>query len=216
MANFILQELPKGMGDGKQKIYPKMLTYTRFDYDKVIEKIHDVSPSFSTGNIRGVLDAFVQALEVWLPMGHTMKVDGLGVFSMSLEFADGKTAEQDGVFEGTGEQKTEYRHVHAKTVNFRVDKKLIDSINAEATFDRIMPGVKRAPKSKYTKEQRLKRTLNLIDKLGYITLDDYASLNEVSRAAASNDLKQFTADTSSEITYRGNGTHKTWIRKSVK
>ncbi len=216
MANFILQELAKGMGDGKQTVYPKMLTYTRFDYDKVVEKIHDVSPSFSTGNIRGVLDAFVQTLERWLPMGHTLKVDGLGVFSMSLEFADEKTPAQEDIAEGTVEQKTEYRHVHAKTVNFRVDRRLVDNINAEATFDRVMPGVKRTRKSKYSKEQRLKRSLSLIDKLGYITLNDYAALNEVSRSAASKDLNQFAADASSEITYRGNGTHKTWVRKSSK
>ena len=37
MANYILQELPEEMTDGKKIVFPKMQTYTMHDYDEVIK-----------------------------------------------------------------------------------------------------------------------------------------------------------------------------------
>ena len=41
MANYVVKEMPAGMGNGKKgRIFPKMQVYTEFDYDKVVELIH--------------------------------------------------------------------------------------------------------------------------------------------------------------------------------
>ena len=57
MANYVIKEMPAGMGNRKKRrIFPKMQVYTEFDYDKVVELINRYSPSFSQGTIRGVLD----------------------------------------------------------------------------------------------------------------------------------------------------------------
>ena len=156
MANYVIKEMPAGMGNGKKgRTFPKMQIYTEFDYEKVVELIHTNSPAFSQATIRGVLDTLGVVLKNYLPMGHTMKIDNLGVFSLSLEFADEKAenvAQQD-----TSEPKTKYHHVKVKGVNFKVDKKLIKAINKENTFERTSGNA--ASRSPYTPEERQQRAL---------------------------------------------------------
>ena len=84
MANYVVKEMPSGMGNGKKgRIFPKMQVYTEFDYDKVVELVHTNSPAFSQATVRGVLDTLAVVLKNYLPMGHTMKIDNLGVFSLA-------------------------------------------------------------------------------------------------------------------------------------
>ena len=190
MANYVIKEMPAGMGNGKKgRTFPKMQIYTEFDYEKVVELIHTNSP--------------------YLPMGHTMKIDNLGVFSLSLEFADEKAenvAQQE-----TSEPKTKYHHVKVKGVNFKVDKKLIKAINKENTFERTSSNaVSRSP---YTPEERQQRALQHINKHGFITLQDYANLNHLSRSAASRELSKLTSSPTSPIASNGAGSHKFWVRR---
>ena len=208
MAYYVVKEMPAGMGNGKKgRIFPKMQVYTEFDYDKVVDLIHTNSPAFSQTTIRGVLDTLGVVLKDYLPMGHTMKIDNLGVFSLSLEFTDEK-AEKDAQQE-TSESQKKYHHVRVKGVNFKVDKKLVDNINKENSFERTT-GNPTSP-SPYSHEERLQRVLPHIDKHGFITLQDYANLNRLSRSAASRELSKLVADPNSGIKTKGAGSHKVWV-----
>ena len=209
MANYVVKEMPAGMGNGKKgRKFPKMQVYTEFDYDKVVELVHTNSPAFSQATIRGVLDTLGVVMKNYLPMGHTMKIDNLGVFSLSLEFTDEK-AEKDAQQE-TSESQKKYHHVRVKGVNFKVDKKLVDDINKENTFERIT-GNTTSP-SPYSHEERLQRALTHIDKHGFITLQEYANLNRLSRSEASRELSKLVADPNSGIKTKGAGSHKVWVR----
>ena len=209
MASYVLQELPNGMGDGKSALYPKMQTYTMFDYDKVVELIHSYSPSFSEGVIRGVLDGLTEAMKSALPNGHSIKIDGLGVFSLSLGFNGEKTGKSGDDLK----HKENYRHVCARSINFKVDQELIKDINREATFERAQPGVQRFESPNSTLEQRMQRARQLISEHGYITLSDYVTANQVSRSMASRDLKRITSDPKSGIIEKGSHSHKVWVKK---
>lgn len=201
MANYVVKELPTGMaGNRKKRVYPKMQVYTEFDYDKVIELINTYSPSFSKGTIRGVLDTLGVVMASCLPMGHTLKIDGVGVFSLSLQFSDNK--------EG-GE--TKYRHVEARGVNFKVDKTLVNEINKENNFERedyVQP-----KSSAYSRDERLQRAIQYISKHGFITLQDYANMNDLSRSSASRELAFFVKTPDSGIGIKGTGSHKVWVNK---
>ncbi len=201
MANYVVKELPTGMaGNRKKRVYPKMQVYTEFDYDKVIELINTYSPSFSKGTIRGVLDTLGVVMASCLPMGHTLKIDGVGVFSLSLQFSDNK--------EG-GE--TKYRHVEARGVNFKVDKTLVNEINKENNFERedyVQP-----KSSAYSRDERLQRAIQYISKHGFITLQDYANMNDLSRSSASRELAFFVKTPDSGIGIKGTGSHKVWVKK---
>ena len=209
MANYVIKEMPAGMGNGKKgRIFPKMQIYTEFDYDKVVELVHANSPAFSKGTIRGVLDTLTVVMKSYLPMGHTMKIDNLGVFSLSLEFADDKPDNQQQVQEV--EPKTKYRHVKVKGVNFKVDKKLVDEINKENTFGRSSC-IPTTP-SPYSLEERLQRALRHIDKHGFISLQEYANLNHLGYSSASRELSKLVADPQSGIKAKGAASHKVWVR----
>ena len=183
-----------------------------FENDKVVKYIHEYSPAFSEGVIRGVLDALAHTMKSVLPMGHSMKIDGLGVFSLSLGF-DEEPENRLTVDDETGEvkQKEKYRHVCANNINFKVDPKLIEGINKESTFERNPVGVKRIKKVNSTMEQRKNKALQVIEKQGFITLDEYANENGLSRSSASRELSRLTADPTSGIKETGSGSHKVWI-----
>ncbi len=212
MANYVIKEMPKGMGNGKKgRLFPKMQVYTEFDYDKVVELVHTNSPAFSQATIRGVLDTLAVVMKSYLPLGHTMKIDKLGVFSLSLEFADNEadSAGQQITQEATSKKK--YHHVRAKGVNFKVDKRMVDDINKENSFERIT-GNSTSP-SPYSLEERLQRALNHISKHGFITLQEYANLNGLSYSTSSRELAKLVLVPQSGIKAKGTASHKVWVSR---
>ena len=212
MANYVIKEMPTGMGNGSEgKSFPKMQVYTEFDYDKVVELVHTNSPAFSEATVRGVLDTLAVVMKSYLPMGHTMKIDNLGVFSLSLEFADNETDADSQQEEQNVDSKKKYHHVRVKSVNFKVDKRLVDGINKENTFERTS-GNPSSP-SPYTPEERLQRALSHIDKHGFITLQEYANLNRLSYSTASRELAKLVLDPHSGIKPKGAASHKVWVRR---
>ena len=211
MANYVIKKMPEGMEGSKGKTFPKMQVYTEFDYNKVIELVHINSPAFSQATIRGVIDTLTVVMKSYLPLGHTMKIDNLGVFSLSLEFADNeaKTGSQQEPQEAAAKKK--YHHVRVKGVNFKVDKKLVNDINKENTFERTS-GNPTSP-SPYSLAERLQRALQHIDQHGFITLQEYANLNRLSYSTASRELAKLVADPQSGIKPKGAASHKVWVRK---
>ena len=218
MANYVLQELPDGMKVGKKVLYPKMQTYSMHDFETVLNNMRVYAGSISVGIMRGVIDAMVQSMKTWMPLGHTVKIDGLGVFSLSLGF-DTSTASEKAIAKGeaaadeTG-AKGKYRHVCIKGINFKPDPELLKGMNAEATFERVDSDAKAVSKSLLSREERIKTAKAILDKNGYMTLTDYVCATGLSRTAASRDLKNLAADPSSGITTRGSHSHKVWVKAS--
>ena len=211
MAIYVLQELPGEMTDGKKIVYPKMQTYSLHDYETVIEHMHDYAGSFSEGMIRGVFDALVSVMKSWMPMGHNIKIDGLGVFSLTLGFDESSPLEKAELKNTADDPKTKYRHVCIKGINFKPDQKLLQALNKEATFERGESDVQVPQKIKLSREERLEKAKAIIAKNGFMTLYDYANATHQSRSVASKDLRQIVADPTSGITTRGSHSHKVWI-----
>ena len=68
-------------------------------------------------------------------------------------------------------------------------------------------------KQLYSKEERIARALEVIETNGLITLSDYAYINNLSRTAASMELKELTDDKTSPIGSMGRGSHKVWVKR---
>ena len=216
MANYVLQELPEEMSEGKKIIFPKMQTYSLHDYETVIKHMRDYSGSISDGLIRAVFDAFTSVMESWMPLGHTIKIDGLGVFSLSLGF-DTSTPSEKEIAKDSGSEdspKAKYRHICIKGINFKPDPELLKKMNMQANFNRTETDIVVAKKVRYSNEERLAKAKAVIRQQGYMTLTDYAIATGMSRAAASIDLKRIVADTTSGITTRGSHSHKVWVARS--
>lgn len=213
MPKYVLQELPEEMTDGKKIVYPKMQTYSLHDYETVIEHMRDYAGSFSEGTIKGVFDALLSVMKSWMPMGHNIKIDGLGVFSLTLGFDESSPSEKEALKNADDNPKTKYRHVCIKGINFKPDQKLLQALNKEATFERGESDVQVPQKTTLTREERIARAKAIIAKNGFMTLYDYANATHQSRSVASKDLRQIVADPTSGITTRGNHSHKVWVAK---
>ena len=218
MPSYVLQEMSEEMGDGKKKIYPRMQTYSLHDFNTVVRHMHEYSGSFSEGAIRGVLDTLVTTMKSWMPLGHSIKIDGLGVFSLTLGFdtstpSEATAAKKQKSGNADDEPKTKYRHVCIKGINFKPDPKLLQQMNQEATFERAETGVVVPRKPIDSRDERIRKALAVIDKQGYMTLSDYAIATSQTRSTASKDLRQLVSDPTTGITTRGSHSHKVWIRR---
>lgn len=216
MPNYVLQEMSEEMGNGKKKVYPRMQTYSLHDFDTVVRHMHEYSGSFSEGAIKGVLDALVTTMKSWMPLGHSIKIDGLGVFSLTLGFdtstpSEAEAAKKQRNGNADDEQKTKYRHVCIKGIRFKPDPQLLKLMNKEATFERAETDIVVPSKPNDSREERIRKALAIIDKQGYMTLSDYAIATSQSRSAASRDLIQLANDPTSGITTRGSHSHKVWV-----
>ena len=213
MAKYILKEMAEGMADGHKTLYPKMQTYSLHDYETVINHMRDYAGSFSEGTIRGVFDALVSVMESWMPMGHNIKIDGLGVFSLTLGFDESSPSEKAELKNTSDDTKTKYRHVCIKGINFKPDPKLLQALNKEATFERSEADVQVPQKTKLSREDRIEKAKAIIEKNGFMTLYDYANATHQSRSVASKDLRQIVSAPTSDITTRGSHSHKVWVAK---
>ena len=214
MPKYILQELPGEMTDGKKIVFPKMQTYSLHDYETVIEHMRDYAGSISDGMIRAVFDALVSVMKSWMPMGHNIKIDGLGVFSLTLGFDESSPSEKEALKNADDDPKTKYRHVCIKGINFKPDPKLLQALNKEATFERGEADVQVPQKTKLSRDERLEKAKAIIAKNGFMTLYDYANATNQSRSVASKDLRQIVADPNSGITTRGSHSHKVWVARN--
>ena len=207
MAKFYLQEMPDIEKDGKRRVYPKMQTYRQVSTEELVERIRVKSGVFKEGVINGVLMTMVDALVDYLSLGYTVKIDGLGIISTSLEFTDDKATEL-----GDDENEMKYRRVRVKDVNFKSDKKLVNDIRENTDLERASSDVNTISKAKYTPEERLARALAHIDKYGSINLYEYCKLNDMSRSSASRDLNTFSNRADSGIVAKGHAPHKMWVK----
>ena len=208
MAKYKLQELPDMQGEGKRKVYPKMVINRTLNLEDLTEKMKSHHRAFSPSTIEAVVMDLEDMMVEVLSMGYNVKLDGIGTFSLSLGFEDEKPTEMQE--EG---DKMLYRKVGVKNVNFKVDPEMLQQLRKETDLEREVGGVKVIKKNLFSKEERIARALEVIERDGYITLTDYARINNLSRTAASAELKEISNDANSPIDWKGNGSHKVWIKK---
>ena len=210
MAKYKLQEMGDMRFDGKRRVYPKMVTnrtLSRKEFIKMMQGYHrGISESATEAVLIDVADMLVEMLS----MGYNVNLEGIGTFSLSLGFEDDKPTEMQ-----SEEDKMTYRKVGVKDINFKASPELIREVKRETDRDleRDMGGVKVIRKQLYSKEERIARALEVIEANGLITLSDYAYINNLSRTAASLELKELTDDKTSPIGSMGRGSHKVWVKR---
>ena len=210
MAKYYLQEMNDMKGEGKTKVYPKLMVYSQISQEDFIKSIRSRAGIFSEGVAEGLFITMTECLTDWLSEGHTVKIEGLGTFSLSLGFTDDKGNEMEDELT----DKRRIRKVEVRGVNFKPDPELLKEVQQKTTLEREMTGVRRVLQQKYSMEEKRNRTLEKIDRQGFITLQQYANLNHVSRTTASRELNALVKDPASEITTMGQASHKIWIRRS--
>lgn len=208
MANYILQEMNDVRKSGERKVYPKMVINQMIDTDGLVEKMRLYNRTFSSSTVKGVLQDVADMMAELMSLGHSVKLDGIGYFSPSLGFEDDKPNSMQ-----SDEDKMLYRKVSVKDINFKADAKFVKETKKRTSLSRVASNVKTLSKSRYSLEEHIQRALDIIRKNGYITLTEYANINDISRPSASKELKKLTADEDCPIIHRGDGSHKIWVER---
>ena len=210
MSKYKLQELPDFNNDGKRKVYPKMVPNRTLSRKEFIEKMQGYHRGISASTTEAVLTDVEDMLVEMLSMGYNVNLEGFGTFSLSLGFEDDKPTEMQG-----DDDKMTYRKVGVRDVNFKASPDFIKAVKQETDRDleRDMGGVKLILKKIYTREERIARALDVIDENGFIGLTDYAYINNLSRTAASLELKEIDSDQEAPIRSVGQHSHKVWVRR---
>lgn len=197
-------------GKGKRRVYPKLNAYRLLNNKDFVEEVQSYHRAVSSNVIDGVLASVIDVLRRKLSDGYSVKIDNLGVFSLSLAFKDNKPTEMS-----DDDDRMERRKVEVSNVNFKADPKLIKQLRRETELEREFTGVVQVKQTPFTKEERITNALGIIGRNGFIKLQEYANINHLSRSKASKDLMEICNDPDSQITYRGNGSHKVWIKRDI-
>ncbi len=208
MAIYKLQEMPDVHNDGKKRVYPKMVVNRQLNTKEFVEKTHYLNRAIPESLVTTVISDIADGLVEMLSMGYTVKLDGLGTFSLSLDFDDEKPREMT-----SDDDKMIYRKVTVKDVNYKSDPELVKYLKRETGLERDMGGVSRLYKKKYTLEERVERGKQWLDSHAFFTLQDYANMNNLSRTTASLELKKLTDGEDAPFGYTGRGSHKIWVKK---
>ncbi len=210
MPKYKLVEMPDVHNNGKRRIYPKMVVNRTMSQADLIEKMKLYNRSLPPSTIEMAVSEVRDMIVRLLSMGYNVTLDELGTFSLSLAFEDDKPTEMQ-----SDNDKMAYRKVGVKTVNFKPSPGLVKDLKRETdpSLERDMGGVKVIRKEFYTREQRIARALDVIDENGFIGLTDYAYINNLSRTAASLELKEICAEADSPLRSTGLHSHKVWVRR---
>ena len=210
MAKYKLQEMGDMRYDGKRRVYPKMVTNRTLSRKEFVKMMQNYHRGISESTTEAVLTDVVDMLTDMLSMGYNVNLEGFGTFSLSLAFEDEKPREIQ-----AEDDKMTYRKVGVKDINFKASPEFVKEVKRETDRDleRDMGGVKVIRKQLYSRDERIARALEVIEKNGVLTLGDYASINNLSRTSASMELKELTCDKSSPIDSLGRGSHKVWVKR---
>ena len=210
MTKYKLQEMPDVHNTGKRKVYPKIVTNRTLSRKEFIKRMQGYHRGISESTTEAVLLDVADMLVEMLSMGYNVNLEGIGTFSLSLGFEDDKPTEMQ-----SEEDKMTYRKVGVKDINFKASPEFLKSVKHETdrALERDMGGVKLIRKQLYSKEERIARALEVIEANGLITLSDYAYINNLSRTAASLELKEISHDETVPIRSVGQHSHKVWVRR---
>ena len=89
--NYQIQELPDAL-EGERRTYPRPLTYNQFGHKKMASRIA-MESGVQRGVVEAVLTGLPDAIKHILLEGHTVKINGLGTFSLSLAFKNDNLAD---------------------------------------------------------------------------------------------------------------------------
>ena len=207
MAEYQMQELTLPNEEGKKVLYPRMKLWGQVDLDYLASHINYAS-TFTPGDIIGIVKALTQAIASEMAQGHSVKVDGLGVFSPSLGLRKG-TERESGEPEG---RKRNAVSICLDNINFRADKELIQETGMRCKLDRSKWKFQRSSQ-RYTAEQRLKLAQDYLQRHPLMKVKDYCDLTGLLRDAAARELKRWSEDVETGIDYTGRGSHKVYIKR---
>ena len=164
MAEYIKREMPDINGTGERKAYYKVKTYSNLSSEDFVKKICYPGSGLNQGDVAKVMCRMVDEMKRWLAEGHTVTIDELGTFSLSIGVMDDGEVED---FDGNGKKVTAKR-IAVRGVNFRPDKQLVRDIGRKCKLHKGYESPNN--RSPYTRDQRLKMAQDYITEHHFMRL----------------------------------------------
>ena len=143
--------------------------------ERIITELSAFS-SFSSSDIKGLLDGFINQIVSHIGDGYEVDLDDLGHFSASL-ICSKRTNDPD---------KVQSNDIHFKTVKFRCSKNIRKRLHS-MSFERTP---KKEQYAQLSTEKRKERILGLLENRNTIQTSDCAVTNGCSRYTARKDLSE--------------------------
>lgn len=205
MPQYIKKEMPDLNGTGEKKAYYKLKTWRKLEFKEFIKRCSSIHRAYGKSVIEGVMTAVCEHLAYEISNGYSVKIDGLGTFTAKLGVREDK--EMDGFEEGT--TKRNAKSIEVTGVGFRADKDLVKEIDQNC--DLVRGGEERLRKPKFPKEERMERARKFLKQNGYMRVDEYAQLTDLSYSTASRELRSIVSNPSSGITSQGRKSGKLYL-----
>lgn len=175
-AEYKLVRNPNPKKDGSiLPMHPRLVSCGTFSIEDMMSDMKGRS-SFSSADIKGMLQLIQDMMFDYLLMGANVELDGIGTFSLSLKCRP-----------VMDKKEIRSESIHFRTINFRPSVQLCNRL-------RYMP-VYRAEEDKsdriYDEEECRKRLLRYLDNNQHITRKRYMRLNNCSRSKACLQLQKF-------------------------
>ncbi|MDH6304176.1 putative histone-like DNA-binding protein [Parabacteroides sp. PF5-5] len=174
-VKYALYESPTPKGNGKkQALHARVVPTTTIRMNRIIKEVSAFS-SFSSSDIKGMLQALVDQLVSHLEDGNELELEGLGHFSISLSCP-----------KVTNPRQIKTQHIRFKTVKFRCSKEVKQRLYA-LEFEKVARDPNGSP---YSPKERKENILAHLEKYQTIQTSHCMHLNGCTRYLAKKDLKE--------------------------
>ncbi len=167
-----------GEDEKNSKLHARLVKQTTIRIDRLVEEISQIS-SFSSADVKGLLEAFRSRMEFHLSCGDIIELEGLGTFNVSLKCPP-----------LTDEKKIVPSLVRFSKVNFRCSGLLKNKLK-NMRFERDSSGSRLKG---FSPERRKQNILAYIRTYGTISTKECCSINGCSKHMALKDLKNLVLE----------------------
>ena len=211
MPKYKLQEMPDIQKKGEKRVFPKVVSYRQLDTKEFLDGMYAHNHAVPQSAAAAVLTDVAQYLAEVLSQGYTVRLDGIGHFSLALDFDDDKPRNMSGE-----NDKMTHRKVAVRDVNISAAPEMVKYLRMNTELTRDAEGVSRLRKQIYTEEERIARALEWLESHASMTLGDYAKLNNMTKPTASRELKMLAEKEECPFEAVGSGSHRAWVKKGAK
>ena len=191
----------------EHQCYYRVKNYGNVGMKQLLEYIGEANNGVSEGMAQGAIRALADALRQFLCLGHSVTVDGLGTFSLSLKLRPGMEMEpmaDDG-------ERHNAQSVEVAGIKFRPTPTFLDDVNGHIVLQRAKTS--KITRSPYTQAERLARALDFLQSHPYLTVADYRQLMGLARTSATVELRTLAADPASGLAVQGRGSHRVYVAR---
>lgn len=204
---YTFQEMPDVHGTGKRKVYPKPFHSGRVATDFFMKDVASKT-AYAAGAIEALVGTMTETMDIYLKLGHSVKVEGLGTFTIALGMKDRDEAEE---VKEKGE-RYDTNGVYIKGINFLPDQRWVERLRRTTELNKVGE-VKKLRKVKSTCEERLQMVLDYLEEHPMIRIGDYAFITGLSQSSAREELHRFADDPTSGIRRMGRGNQLVFVKR---